>query len=87
MSGIGELLQGQQDAQGVPLVQSEQGDVPVLQVLDEEVVDTLEYEWPKLLSESDLEEQLRYLSNWKLSPDRRSISRTFQARDFSEGEY
>lgn len=88
MSGIGDLLQVGQDAEGgVPPVQSEQGDVPVMEVEEEEGSDMLEYDWSKLLSDDDLEERLRFLSNWKLSCDRRSIYRTFQARDFSEGEY
>jgi hypothetical protein len=96
MSGIGELLQVEQDAQGgIPSMQSEQGDVSILQEEEEgggdddydDDDDTLEYERSKRFSDHDLEERLRFLSNWKLSPDRRSICRTFQARNFSEGEY
>lgn len=78
-SGIGELLRIGQVAQGPP-----QG-LPALQE-EEDGVDALKPGGPKLLSADDLGERLKFLSNWKLSPDRSSISRTFQARNFSEGE-
>lgn len=77
-SGIGELLRIGQVAQGPP-----QG-LPALQE-EEDGVDALKPGGPKLLSADDLGERLKFLSNWKLSPDRSSISRTFQARNFSEG--
>lgn len=43
------------------------------------------HEWPEQLSDEDLGKRLKLLSNWNLSPDKRSISRTFQAINFSEG--
>lgn len=72
-SGIGELLRVKQVAQGLPRLQ------------EQENFDAFKPGRPKLFSGDDLEERLKFLSNWKLSPDRRSISRTFQARDFAEG--
>jgi len=76
-SGIGELLRVGKVAQGLP--------PPVLPQL-QEGVDALKPGGPKLLSVDDLTERLKFLSDWKLSPDQRSMSRTFQTRNFSEGE-
>ena len=74
-SGIGELLRVGQVAQGLPALEEE-----------EDGVDALKPGRAKLLSVDDLGDRLKFLSNWKLSRDRSSISRTFQARNFSEGE-
>ncbi|KAG0566830.1 hypothetical protein KC19_7G091000 [Ceratodon purpureus] len=71
-SGRSELPRVGQAAQG-------------LAPLQEQEFDALKHGQSKLFSDDDLQERLKFLSNWKLSPDRRSISRTFQARNFAEG--
>lgn len=48
-------------------------------------VDALKLDWPQLVPDAELEDRLKAVSDWQLSQDRRFISRTFQARNFSEG--
>lgn len=72
-SGIGELLRVGQVSESLP-------------VLQEEDADDIKPGDHKLLSPDDLTERLKFLCDWKASRDRTSMSRTFQTRNFTDGE-